>query len=74
VPSYGQVRGAVGRGTCQEAGRERSNCLPMPAPLWLSAFTGTGGQPRSYGIFSPASIATGSRFSGGGSGQVARSV
>ena len=32
------------------------------------------GQLRSTGIFSPASIATGSRFSGGGSGQVARSV
>lgn len=31
-------------------------------------------QRRSSGIFSPASIATGSRFSGGGSGQVARSV
>src|SRR5215469_14846575 len=29
---------------------------------------------RSYGIFSPASIAIGSRFSAGGSGQVARSV
>jgi hypothetical protein len=34
----------------------------------------TGGQPFSYGIFSPASIAAGSRFSGGGNGQVARSV
>ena len=32
------------------------------------------GQLRSTGIFSPASIATGSQFSGGGSGQVARSV
>lgn len=30
--------------------------------------------PRSRGIFRPASIATGSRFSAGGSGQVARSV
>src|SRR5690349_6660576 len=28
----------------------------------------------SYGIFSPASIATGSLFSAGGSGQVAKSV
>lgn len=30
--------------------------------------------PRSRGIFRPASMATGSRFSAGGSGQVARSV
>lgn len=30
--------------------------------------------PRSRGIFWPASTATGSRFSAGGSGQVARSV
>jgi hypothetical protein len=30
--------------------------------------------PRSWGIFWPASTATGSRFSAGGSGQVARSV
>lgn len=30
--------------------------------------------PRSWGILSPASIATLSRFSAGGSGQVAKSV
>ncbi len=48
------------------------------APLLLERCctdVGGGGQaPRSYGIFSPASIGTGSRFSAGGSGQVARSV
>jgi len=32
------------------------------------------GAARSYGICSPASTATGSRFPAGGSGQVAKSV
>ena len=49
------------------------NGMALPS-ISLDKVDYTGGQWRSSGIFSPASIATGSRFSGGGSGQVARSV
>ena len=71
----------TGRSTAGPS-RATAGSRPVTAPLrsdrlrQLEGGTGPGAHdpPRSRGIFSPASIATGSRFSVGGSGQVARSV
>jgi hypothetical protein len=59
----------------QRAWTGQARQIRLAWSIWCSAPPGpASGQRWSYGVFSPASIAAGSRFSGGGNGQVARSV